>query len=108
LVKTLLSILLGLMLLTSLLGITYATPIGNLQPTQAPNYNNCNLQQPPNAMSMNVTQVCPHYNDGGNGGRDPHGCLTGEKAPDTGCCLGSITPNGLEVSDIHPDTCVFG
>ncbi|MGD0422514.1 MAG: hypothetical protein ABSA92_03540 [Candidatus Bathyarchaeia archaeon] len=89
--KTVLSILLGLMLLTSLVGISYATP--TVQPTQSTsgNTNNCyNLNN------------CLH--DGGNGGRDPprRGCVTGKISPD-GCCRAGITPHSFEASDIQAD-----
>lgn len=87
-VKALLSIFLGLMLLTSFLGISYATPNVNLQPAGS-NYNSCSLQ-PPNTSNMNQTQNC-HYRDaGGNGSRhDPPHCVDGQKAS--------------EVTGIQPD-----
>ena len=92
--KTVLSILLGLILLTSLVGISYATP--TVQPVQSTggNTNNCN-----NANNCGVVH------DGGNGGRDPHhSCITGRISPDKACgCAGGITPHSLEVSDIQAD-----
>ena len=86
--KALLSIFLGLMLLTTFLGFSYATPAVNLQPAGS-NYNSCSLQ-PPNSFDMNQTQYC--HDRGGNGARDPpHHCVD------------SISPRGPEVTEIQPD-----
>jgi hypothetical protein len=104
--KTVLAILLGLMLLTSLVGISYATPV---QPSD--NNNNCT----PN-------QNNPNYDFGNcgahSGGSDPHhGCSApGQKAPDAfrccsfgshtdglTCCVDGITPHSAEISYIQPD-----
>lgn len=96
--KALLSILLGLMLVTStLVGIAYATP--TMQPQGSDN-NGCGLQ-PPNNVD-NVTVSCH-----GAGQRDhdhppPH-CFD-QKSPDRVCgCKFGITPHSLETSDIHAD-----
>jgi hypothetical protein len=96
-VKALLSILLGLMLLTSLLGISYATP--TVQPAQSTggNTNTCAQMSPsnPNYAADNC-----FMHDGGNGGSHdpPHHSCVDRISPD-GCCGAGITPNSLQVFD---------
>jgi hypothetical protein len=106
-VKALLSILLGLMLVTStLVGIAYANP--TVQPAQSTggNTNTCSQMSPsnPNYTADN----CAFVHDGGNGGsHDPphHGCVD-RIGTDTGCgCTGGITPHSFEVSDIQATFC---
>ena len=109
--KTVLSILLGLMLLTSLVGISYGTPI--IQPTGEAN--SCAGLTPnnPNYISLGCAGAA---HQGGNenprhgcvapGGRislDGGCCQTGQKA-DTRCCSTGITPHSFDVSDIQADT----
>jgi hypothetical protein len=114
--KILFSIVLGLMLLTSLVGISYATPI--VQPVQnnGGNDNAC----------VNLTPNDPNYtslgcggaaHQGGNENPPAHGCnapgartspdgaccTEGRIGPDITCCNLGITPHSLEVSDIHTD-----
>jgi hypothetical protein len=103
-VKAFLSIVLGLLLLTSLVGISYATPNLNLQPTQPPNNNSCN-NQTPNTSNGNYTQNCRGDTYYGNGGRDPHGgCGEVGRIGTDGCtCADGITPHSFEVSDIQAD-----
>jgi len=98
--RTLLSLLLGLMFLTSVVGISHAMPI---QPTQ----NSCN----PNSPNYDGAQCGAH--SGGN----PHSCdaaigfdrrggccaSVGEN-PEALCgCFTSITSRGLAISDIQTD-----
>jgi hypothetical protein len=124
-VKTVLSVLLGLMLLTSLVGISYATPI--VQPAQnnGGNDNACVNLSPnnPNYISLGCGGAA-HQN--GNNNPPAHGCASpgarvgpdfccfGQKAdsacctegrvgPDITCCGTGITPHSLEVSDIQAD-----
>ena len=87
--KTLLSLLLGLMLLTSLVGISYAAP--TVQPTQG---SGCN----PNSPTCDG-QSGPHF-----GNPPPSPCtITGQKGPDFACCPAGITPHSSETYDIHTD-----
>ena len=92
--KVLLSILLGMMLLTSLVGISYATPV---QPLDN-NNNNC----VPNQNNPNYTFGNCGANTGGTP-RDPNppsNCGDGSspKSPDTCLCSGGISPHGSEIS----------
>jgi hypothetical protein len=116
-VKIVLSALLGVILLTSLVGFSYAaTPV---QPLQNNSYY---CQQPSNQNNPD----CPH--DGTHGQGDPgtphsSNCAVGgasPKAPDPSCCefsahglegtccLDGVTPHSVESSDIQPDTNCFG
>ena len=102
--KAFLSIFLGFMLLTSLVGISYATPI--VQPAQGSGSNNngCVLL-PPNNPNYDP-QDCHGAHQGGND--DPphhiHACFDGRIGPDVTCaCNVGITPHSLEISDIHAD-----
>ena len=89
--KATLSILLGLMLLTSLVGVSYATP---MQPTQnTGGVNNACLQQPPNPGQNYANGVDCHAHSGG--GNDPHNQC------------GSISPSGLQVADNHGEFQTF-
>jgi hypothetical protein len=99
--KAFLSILLGLMLLTSLVGISYATP--TMQPTRSGGDNNSCVLLPPDDPDY-VTLGCPAGAHQGNDNPPQHGCLApGQKNPDGTCCPVGITPHSLEVSDIHAD-----
>jgi len=100
-VKAVLSILLGLMLVTStLVGIAYATPI--VRPADGSD-NNCALVPPtdPNGTTLGCHGAGQHDHD------PPAHCVDGRIGPDTNCvCEGGITPHSLETSDIHADGCV--
>ena len=108
--KALFSVLLGLMLLTSLVGISYATPV--MQPTQNTSGDNCGQQSPGN-WNYNVTPTCHGDSHVGGTAGDPpsNSCLGGQKADfaccglgqkaDTTCCEDGITPHAPEVSDIQ-------
>ena len=89
--KTVLSTMLGLMLLTSLVGISYATP--TVQPTQSTSGNTNNCYNSNN---------CVH--DGGNGGSHdpPHHCVD-RIGTDRACGCTGITPHSFEASDIQAD-----
>ena len=96
--KALLSILLGLILVTStLVGIAYATP--KLQPADGSD-NNCALVPP---TDPNGTTLGCH----GAGQRDhdpPAHCFAGRIGPDAACACGDgVTPHSLETSDIQAD-----
>ena len=97
-VKALLSTLLGLMLLTSLVGITYATPV--MQPTQnnGGDINACVNLTPnnPNYIALGCAGAA-HQN--GNENPPPHQTCIDQKAPDSVCCPYGIAPNSLQVSD---------
>ena len=95
-VKALLSILLGLMLLTSLVGISYATP--TVQPTQSSGSNNNCLG--PNTP-QNDARNC--HQDAGSHSDPPHNCVDSRISPDF-CCESGITPHSFEVSDVHADS----
>ena len=111
-VKALLSILLGLMLLSSLLGVSYAAPTVLNSPC------------PPN--NSNITPTDCHNPNNGADPHSHHGCSApGQKGPDVpccavshgsettccldsthgledgGCCNESITPQSPEASDIQ-------
>lgn len=106
-VKAILSILLGMMLLTSLVGITYANPVQPLD-------NNNPCTQPPNNPNYDPGNCGAHA--GGNPNPPEHGCTPmGGKGPDgsccgdsihadTTCCFDGITPHSAQISDIHTDT----
>ena len=113
--KTLLSILLGLMLLTSLMGFSYANP--TVQPLQNTEGDNCN-QQNQNNMMYNVTVACHGDSHVGGSADPPNGhcvvdsrtapdsacaCFSGRITPDLNCCPVGITPQSPEVSEIQPD-----
>ncbi len=118
--KAFLSILLGLMLLTSLVGISYATPV--MQPAQntGGDNNSCTQLTPnnPNYYSLGCAGAA---HQGGNENPPSHGCAapgarigpdfaccgTGQQA-DTTCCGDGITPHSFEVSDIQPDGNICG
>ncbi len=95
--KTFLSIVLGLMLLTSLVGISYATP--QVQPAQSNGgeTNPCVQLSPnnPNYLSLGCAGAA-HQN--GNENPPHHTCFAGQKA-DAVCCPFGIAPNSLQVSD---------
>ena len=101
--KVVVSILLGLMLVTStLVGFAYATP---LQPTQNVGGSSCSQLQR-NSPGY-IAAGCGSGHDGSGGTGDPHsGCPVGQKSPD-GCraCPDGITPNDLATSDINVDGC---
>ncbi len=101
LVKTFLSIVLGLVLLTSLVGISYATPL--VQPAQnnSGDVNACVNLKPndPNYYALGCAGAA-HQN--GNDNPPQHSCPVGQKADST-CCRDGITPHSLEVSDIQAD-----
>jgi hypothetical protein len=93
--KALLSILLGLMLVTSLVvGTAYAYPA--IQPLQNTSNNPCGTQTP--------SPTCTNGHSGGGGNGDPHGCGANKNGLD-GACAGcdGITPNDLATSDLNPD-----
>jgi len=94
-VKTVLGILLGLMLLTSLVGISSATP--TMQPAQG---SSCN----PNSPNYSGAQC--GANSGGTPDPHPHCNAPMGKDTDGLCCFTGITPHGSEISDIQPDLCV--
>lgn len=104
-VKVLLSILLGTILLTSLVGVSYATP--TMQPVQG---SSCD----PNSPNYNGTPCGDH--NGGNENPPQHGCtpvgqkgtdaaccFTGRSTPDTPCCTTGITPQSSEPFQINTD-----
>jgi len=92
--RIVLSVLFWLMLLTSLVGVSYAAP--TLQPTG--NGNPCNPSSP------NYTGAC---GPGRNIDPPHHGCRIDIKGPDNPGCCASITPSSLEVSDKpQPAGCV--
>lgn len=100
--KMVLALLLELMLLTPLVGISYATPI--VQPTQSGgDANSCAGLSPnnPNYFTLGCAGAA-HQN--GNDNPPHHSCATGHKV-DRFCCPFSITPHNLEVSDIQIDVC---
>ncbi len=104
LVKAFLSILLGLMLLTSLVGISYATPV--MQPVQnTGGDNNSCTQLTPNNPNYYTLGCAGAAHQGGNENPPSHpSCVIGGRtAPDVVCCGTGITPHSLEVSDIHAD-----
>jgi len=87
--KAVLSVLLGLMLLTSSVGISYATPA--VQP----------FGNPCNPSSPNYSGAC---GPGAHIGDPHHGCIApGRKGVLTSCCTDSNTPHAGELSDTHPD-----
>jgi predicted small lipoprotein YifL len=112
--KNALSLLLGVMLLTSLAGFAYAAPI--YQPTD--NGNNCN----PNTISTNpnATQCGGNSDGAGPKNSDPHpgNCPGAKENPDVGsccedssnplspdatCCNVSVNPQNPQISDLQPD-----
>ena len=96
-VKALLSILFGFMLLTSLVGISYATPI--IQPTQGSGDVNACVNLKPNDPNYTALGCAGAAHQNGNENQPPHAtCVTGQKA-DATCCEDGITPHGLQVSD---------
>ena len=95
--KTVLSLLLGMILLTSLIGFSYATP---MQPTQSNNNNNNAC--PPNSYYNPTNPVC-HSGDGGGHSDPGHGGgCSGAKALDGCGGCGSINPNSPKISRIQP------
>ena len=98
--KAILSILVGLMLLTSLVGISYATP---LQPLQSSGDVNACVNLKPTDPAYYGLGCAGAAHQGGDENKPPHKCFVGRAGTDTFCCPGSISPQSLEVSDIHPD-----
>ena len=97
--KALPSILLGVMLLTSLVSISYATPI---MPTQGSgDVNACVNLKPNNPNWYNLGCAGAAHQNGND--NPPHHCDTDGIGTDRFCCPGSISPNSLEVSDIHAE-----
>ena len=95
--KTLLSVLLGLMLLTSLVGISYATPI--TQPAQSSGDINACVNLKPNDPNYIALGCAGAAHQNGDENTPPHlTCFAGQKA-DAVCCRDSIAPNSLQVSD---------
>ena len=90
--KALLSILLGLILLTSLVGISYAQNSGD----------NCGQLSPSNP---NYGLMGCHGNSHVGGSADPphHHCGFIDEKTDTACCPLGITPRSLEVSGFQAD-----
>ena len=96
--KTLLSALLGLMLLTSLVGISYATPV--MLPLQGSGDVNACVNLKPNDPNYTTLGCAGAAHQGGDENQPPHNCVFGRT--DGTCCVGTGT-HGLEVSDIHAD-----
>ena len=115
--KEFLSIVLGLMLLTSLVGISYATPIMQSAQNTGGDNNSCTQLTPnnPNYYTLGCARAA---HQGGNENPPSHsctvdgrigpdaacGCFSGRIGPDLTCCQTSITPHSFEVSDIQVDT----
>ena len=98
--KAFLSIVLGLMLLTSLVGISYATPI--MQPAGDP-INSCVNLSPndPNYITLGCAGAA---HQGGDDNHRQRCSVTGQKSSDGTCCAGTgITPHSLEIIDIYAD-----
>jgi len=99
-VKAILSILVGLMLLTSLVGISYATP---LQPLQSSGDVNACVNLKPTDPAYYGLGCAGAAHQGGDENKPPHQCVDSKIGTDVFCCPSGITPHGPEVSDIHPD-----
>ena len=110
-VKAILSLLLGLMLLTSLAGFAYAAP--TLQPGQS--NGTCNSNDP-NYNPDTCIGANNHNGANGNGNNDPNpgcdskapdsgcGCFSSNPlSPDSTCCGTSINPQNPQISTIQPD-----
>ena len=95
--KALLSILFGLMLLTSLVGISYATPV--MLPSQGSGDVNACVNLKPTDPAYYGLGCAGAAHQGGDENPPPHvTCVAGQKA-DTVCCKLGIAPNSLQVSD---------
>ena len=116
-VKASLSLLLGLMLFTSLVGFSYATPI-----PQAPQPlgNNSSRCQPSNNNQYSNATEC-ESNSGGNAQHDPNPpsctsarnspdvcCLDSSNplSPDNTCCGVSISPQSTQTTDSYIESCI--
>jgi len=111
-VKALFSILLGLTLLTSLVGISYATPV--MQPAQSSGDINACVNLKPNDPNYIALGCAGAAHQNGNENPPQAHCVVDGKAPDfaccgagqkadTNCCVEGFTPHSLEVSDIQAD-----
>jgi len=112
-VKTILSVLLGVVLLTSLVGISYATPL--VQPLQGSGDINACVNLKPNDPNYTTLGCAGAAHQGGDENQPPHNCLdsrigadafcvcSGNRLGTDFCCPVGITPHSPEVSDIHPD-----
>ena len=113
--KAILSILVGLMLLTSLVGISYATPL--VQPMQGSGDVNACVNLTPNNPNYITLGCAGAAHQGGDENQPPHNCVDSRLGTDSClcgggrlgsdfCCFDGISPHSPEVSDIHPDvTC---
>ena len=109
--KTFLSILLGIMLLTSLVGFSYATP--NPQPFQNNNNTNpCTVHNPnqnynPDCNGGNSKGGDPHHHGGCSGGANPKssdGCGCADSIPHNLETVGaSVNPSNQEISGNQPN-----
>ena len=99
--KTILSVLLGVILLTSLVGISYATPI--LQPTLGSGDINACVNLKPNDPNYTALGCAGAAHQNGDESPPPRHCFDGKKGTESVCCPVSISPHSLEVSDVHPD-----
>ena len=100
--KALLSILLGFMLLTSLVGISYATPV--MLPLQGSGDINACVNLTPNNPNYVTLGCAGAAHQGGDENPPQHNnCNVGRIGSNTFCCESGITPHSLDVSDIHPD-----
>ena len=108
-----LSVLLGLMLLTSMVGISYATPI---LPTQTGGNANACAGLTPNDPNY-VTLGCAGAAHQGGNENPPHGCIapvgrvsldggccwTGRVGSDGVCCVNRVASPSLDGSNIQTD-----
>ena len=99
--KTILSVLLGIVLLTSLVSLSYATPL--VQPTQNSGDINACVNLKPNNPNYYALDCAGAAHQSGNENPPPHHCVDGKIGTDASCCPVSISPHSIEVSDIHPD-----
>jgi len=89
------------MLLTSLVGISYATPI--TQPAQSSGDINACVNLKPNDPNYIALGCAGAAHQNGDETPPHHTCVFDQNADNIACCRDGIAPHSLEVSDIQPD-----